>query len=92
MLSDPSGELAQSFDVLNEETGLAERGDFIINPKGEIVAYEVTNSSVGRDAAELLRRVQACQYVAEHGEEVCPANWHPGEPTLTPGLDLAGKL
>ncbi len=59
MLSDPSGELAQNFDVLNEETGLAERGDFIINPKGEIVAYEVTNSSVGRDAAELLRR--ACR-------------------------------
>jgi alkyl hydroperoxide reductase subunit AhpC len=56
------------------------------------VAYEVTNSSVGRDAAELLRRVQACQYVADHGEQVCPANWHPGDKTLTPGLDLAGKL
>lgn len=92
MLSDPAGELAQSFDVFNEETGLAERGDFIINPQGEIVAYEVTNSSVGRDAAEILRRVQACQFVAEHGEQVCPANWHPGDKTLKPGLDLAGKL
>lgn len=57
-----------------------------------MTAYEVTNSSVGRDAAEILRRVQACQYVAKHGEEVCPANWHPGDKTLVQGLDLVGKL
>ena len=92
MLSDPLGELAQAFDVFNEETGLAERGDFIINPHGEVMALEVTNSSVGRNAAEIVRRVEACQYMAEHGEQVCPAHWRPGEKTLTPGLDLAGKL
>ena len=92
MLSDPSGELAEDFDVFNEETGLAERGDFILDPEGKVTAYEVTNRSVGRDAAEILRRVQACQYVAKHGEEVCPANWHPGDKTLVQGLDLVGKL
>ena len=48
MLADPTGRLARDFDVMIEEDGVAERGDFIVNPQGEIVAYEVTagNGSV----------------------------------------------
>ena len=38
---------------------MAERGTFIINPEGKVVAYEVTAGNVGRNAEELLRRVQA---------------------------------
>ena len=32
------------------------------------------------------------QFVAKHGDKVCPARWEPGDETLTPGLDLVGKL
>jgi len=49
-------------------------------------------NNIGRSAEELLRKVQAAQFVREHGGEVCPAKWKPGEKTLTPGLDLVGKI
>ena len=92
MLADPTHALAEDFDVYIEEDGVAERGSFIVNPQGRIVAYEVTAGNVGRNADELLRRVQASQFVAEHGDEVCPAKWRPGAETLKPGLELVGRL
>lgn len=92
MLADPTGALARDFDVMIEADGLAERGTFIVNPEGKIVAYEVIAGNVGRNADELFRRVQASQFVAEHGDEVCPAKWQPGAETLKPSLDLVGLL
>ena len=92
MLADPTGKLARDFDVMIEEDGVAERGDFIVNPEGKIVAYEVIAGNVGRNAEEIFRRVQASQFVAEHGDEVCPAKWKPGAETLKPSLDLVGLL
>lgn len=92
MLADPTHALAKDFEVYIEADGLAERGSFIVNPEGKIVAYEVTAGNVGRNADELLRRVQASQFVAEHGDEVCPAKWQPGAETLKPSLDLVGQL
>ncbi len=92
MLADPTGALARDFDVMIEEDGMAERGSFIVNPQGKIVAYEVIAGNVGRNADELLRRLKASQFVAEHGDEVCPAKWQPGGETLKPSLDLVGLL
>ena len=92
MLADPTGKLARDFEVMIEEEGLALRGSFVINPEGEIKAYEVHDNGIGRNAEELLRKVQAAQFVAEHGDQVCPAKWQPGEETLVPSLDLVGKL
>ena len=79
-------------EVYIEENGLAERGSFIVNPEGKIVVYEVNAGNVGRNADELLRRLQASQFVAEHGDQVCPAKWQPGAETLKPSLDLVGML
>ena len=92
MLADPTHCLAKDFEVYIEADGVAERGSFIVNPEGKIVAYEVNAGNVGRNADELLRKVQACQFVAEHGDEVCPAKWQPGAETLKPSLDLVGQL
>jgi len=92
MLADPTHALATDFDVLIEKDGMAERGTFVLNPEGKIVAYEVSAGNVGRNAEELFRKVQALQFVAEHGDEVCPAKWKPGEETLKPSLDLVGML
>jgi peroxiredoxin (alkyl hydroperoxide reductase subunit C) len=92
MLADPTAALAKEFDVLIEASGLAERGTFIVNPEGKIAAYEVSAGNVGRNADELLRKVQALQFVAAHGDEVCPAKWQPGGETLKPSLDLVGVL
>ena len=52
----------------------------------------IESGNVGRNAEELLRKVQACQFVHEHGDEVCPAKWQPGAETLKPSLDLVGAL
>jgi len=92
MLADPTGVLSRGFDVMIEEAGLAERGTFIVNPEGAIVAYEVVAGNVGRNADELLRRLQALQFVASHPSEVCPAKWKQGGETLKPSIDLVGKI
>jgi peroxiredoxin (alkyl hydroperoxide reductase subunit C) len=92
MLADPANVLSRQFGVLIEEDGLALRGTFIVNPEGQIKAYEVNDLGIGRNAEELVRKVQAAQFVAEHGDKVCPAKWTPGEDTLEPSLDLVGKL
>ena len=92
MLADPTHKISEDFGVLIPEEGLALRGSFVINPEGEIVTYEVNSLGIGRTAQELLRKVQAAQFVAENGDQVCPANWKPGEKTLKPSLDLIGKL
>ena len=92
MLADPTHALCRDFEVLIESDGLAERGSFIVNPEGKIVSYEVSAGNVGRNADELFRKLQACQFVHEHGDEVCPAKWKPGAETLKPSLDLVGML
>lgn len=91
MVADPTGKLSREFEVMIEEEGLALRGSFVINPEGKIVAYEVHDLGIGREASELLRKLQAAKFVAEHGE-VCPAKWQPGSETIKPSIDLVGKL
>lgn len=68
----PTGKLAKDLDVYIEDAGQAERGTFVINPDGEVVLYEVSAGNIGRNADELLRKVEAAQFVYEHGDEVCP--------------------
>lgn len=92
MLADPTHALSLDFEVYIEEDGMSERGTFVVNPEGKIVAYEVNAGNVGRNADELLRKVLALQFVAAHGDEVCPAKWQPGAQTLKPSLDLVGQL
>ncbi len=92
MIGDPSGKISRGFDVLIEEAGLALRGTFIVNKQGIIKAAEINDLGIGRSAADLVRKVQAAQYVETHDGEVCPAKWTPGAKTLKPGLDLVGKI
>ncbi len=92
MIGDPTGEITRNFDVMREGMGLADRGTFVIDPDGVIQAMEITAEGIGRDAEDLLRKVKAAQYVAEHPGEVCPAKWKEGEETLAPSLDLVGKI
>jgi peroxiredoxin len=92
MLADPTLTISRNFEVLIEEDGMAYRGTFVINPEGKIKIIEVHDNGIGRDAKELLRKVQAAQYVASHPNEVCPAKWTPGSETLSPSLDLVGKI
>lgn len=92
LIGDPTLALSRNFGVLIEEEGLATRGTFVIDPSGRIKIIEIHDNGIGRDAKELLRKVQAAQYVASHPGEVCPAKWTPGAKTLAPSLELVGKI
>lgn len=92
MLGDPAHVISRGFDVLIEGVGQALRGTFVVNPEGVIKVAEIHDLGIGRSAKDLVRKVQAAQYVANNDGEVCPANWTPGAKTLKPGLDLVGKI
>lgn len=92
MIGDPTHAISREFDVLDESTGLADRGTFIIDPDGVIQAAEINAGGIGRDASTLINKVKAAQYVRNHPGEVCPAKWQEGGQTLKPSLDLVGKI
>ena len=92
MLADPTGALSRFFGVYNEDSGLAYRGTFVVDPEGKVKLAEMQDNAIGRNAEELVRKIQAAQFVATHDGEVCPAKWTPGAATLKPGLDLVGKI
>src|SRR5450759_2012452 len=84
MGADPTGKVSKLFGVYDPGSGLALRGTFVISPAGKLVASEVNFYNVGRNADELLRKMQANAYLADHPAEACPAQWHTGEKTLKP--------
>ncbi len=92
LVGDPTHTLTRMFGVHIEEEGLALRGTFVINPDGIIKTAEIHDNAIARDVKETLRKVQAAQYVAKHPGQVCPAKWQEGAKTLTPSLDLVGKI
>ena len=81
LVSDLKREICQAYNVLNED-GEADRGLFIINPKGIIMHSTINKAPVGRNIDETLRVLQAYQYVESHPDEVCPAGWTPGDKTM----------
>ena len=92
MLADPTGVLSRGFGVMIEEDGMAYRGTFLVNPEGKIKIVEIQDNSIGRNADELVRKVEAALFVANHPGEVCPAKWKQGAETLKPSIDLVGKI
>ena len=96
MLADPTGKLLRDYDVMIEEeaedNGCARRGTFIIDPDGVVKSMELNHNAIGRSSSELIRKLQAAQFTREHGDQVCPMNWKPGEVTLKPGKELVGKI
>jgi peroxiredoxin (alkyl hydroperoxide reductase subunit C) len=92
MLADPTGVLSRGFGVMSEEDGMAYRGTFLVNPEGKVKIAEIQDNSIGRNADELVRKVEAAIFVATHPGEVCPAKWKQGTETLKPSIDLVGKI
>ena len=92
MAADTTGHLSRLLGVYDPETGLALRGTFIFNPEGRLVGSEITYYEVGRNAQELLRKMQAYLYVRTHPGEVCPARWTPGQSTLKPSEKIVGHV
>jgi lipoyl-dependent peroxiredoxin subunit C len=77
MLADIKRELAGSLGILDPEAGVAQRATYIVDPQGVIRFVYVTDLSVGRSPAEVLRVLDALQT-----DELCPCNWQKGDETL----------
>lgn len=92
MIADPTGKICKEFGTYIDNEGISLRGSFIIDPDGTLKSYEINDNSIGRSIKELIRKLQAAVYVRKHGDQVCPASWQPGDKTLTPGMDLVGKI
>ncbi len=92
MISDRTGEITKYFNIRNEETGNAERWTFIISPKGILKSIEITTEPLWRSAQELLRKIQALNFIENNPWHACPANRNIGLKTLKPSLDITGKI
>lgn len=90
LLSDKSCKIARDYGVLDEETGIAFRGLFIIDGAGILRQMTINDLPVGRSIDETLRLVQAFKYTDEFGE-VCPVDWKPGSKTIKPDVDASKK-
>ncbi len=87
LVADLKKEVSKAYNVLDEDAGVALRGLFIIDPEGIIMHATINNLPVGRNVDETLRVLQAFQHVQTHPDEVCPANWTPGQKTMHPDPD-----
>ena len=83
LVSDLTKSISKSYNVLTSD-GKALRGLFLIDNNGIIQYSVINNLDFGRSIDETLRTLQAIQYVQSHPDEVCPANWKPGDSTVIP--------
>jgi len=85
LIADITHAIAKAYDV-EAAAGVAYRGTFLIDTQG-VVRHQVVNDlPLGRNFDELLRVVDALQFVEEHGE-VCPAGWNKGQSGFKPDAD-----
>jgi peroxiredoxin (alkyl hydroperoxide reductase subunit C) len=86
LIGDISKEVSRAYGMVVEDAsddmhGVTLRGTVIISPAGKVLHVSNTDAPVGRSVDEVLRLIQAFQYVEKHGE-VCPAGWKPGQKTV----------
>jgi len=92
MGSDCTHEICKEFGTHIDKEGVSQRATFIIDPEGVLKAMDIHDNSIGRSAKEILRKLKASKFVAEHRGQVCPASWEPGKETLKPSTKLVGKI
>ncbi|MBD1550846.1 peroxiredoxin [Pseudomonas typographi] len=77
MVADVKHEITRAYGIEHED-GVALRASFLIDQQGVVQHQVVNNLPLGREVDEMLRLVEALQFIEEHGE-VCPAGWRPGQ-------------
>ena len=92
MLADHSTEVADIYNILDIESWIAWRGTFIIDPDGILRGIEVTSGPLGRNSDELIRKIEALQFMRANPEQACPAKWVIWAKTLTPSIKMAWEV
>jgi peroxiredoxin (alkyl hydroperoxide reductase subunit C) len=86
MIADVSHAICKAYDVEHADAAVAYRGTFLIDKNGQVRHQVVNDLPLGRNMDELIRIVDALQFVEEHGE-VCPAGWSKGSNGMTPDAE-----
>ena len=93
MAADVTGAVARMFGVLDEGSGLALRGTYLISPDGKLMNSEMNFYNMGRNIDELLRKLKANIYLGKKPAEGCPSKWKDeGDKTLAPSAKMVGKV
>lgn len=83
LLSDITKSIARMYEALDEAEGISFRSLFLIDKKNIIQSMQINNLSLGRNIHEVIRLIDAVEFVETHGE-VCPANWSLGQEGMKP--------
>ena len=89
LIADTDHKISKDYGCLidhGEDSGIAFRATYIIDKEGILRHMSINDTPVGRNPDEVLRLVQAFQYVDENGE-VCPAKWKPGKKSIPPKVN-----
>ena len=92
MLADHNLEIADIYNILDEKTWIAWRWTFIIDPEWIVRWIEVTSWPLWRNSEELLRKIEALQYMHSNPWQACPARWTPWAKTLTPSIKISWEV
>ena len=92
MLADHSTEVAYMYNLLDEESGIAGRGTYVIDPDGVIRSIEIASGPLWRNSVELIRKIEALQFMRANPTQACPAKWSVWAKTLTPNIKIAGEV
>lgn len=92
MAADHNGKLSKELGIYDESSGVAQRAAFIVDGEGVLRGIDITSDNIGRSAGEVLRKVKALKFVTENKGKACPASWDEGAKTLTPSINIVGKV
>ncbi|MBU6415079.1 redoxin domain-containing protein [Patescibacteria group bacterium] len=92
MAADHNGKFSRELGIYDEESGVAQRAAFIIDPDGVLRAVEIVADAIGRNAGEILRKLKALDFVRKNPGKVCPASWDEGGKTIEPSIKKAGRV
>lgn len=92
MLSDKLLEVSDVYNLLDEESGMAGRWTFIIDPDGFVKWIEITSGPLGRNSDELIRKIQALEFMRSNPWTACPAKWAVWDKTLNPSIKISGHV
>jgi NADH-dependent peroxiredoxin subunit C len=91
MASDNNGAVAKAYGIYLENSGMAIRARFIIDPEGIVKAVEMLVPPIGRNVNELIRQIKALQAIAANPGKAAPAGWKPGDKLIGTSKEYIGK-
>ncbi len=84
LITDTSKKVAQLYNMIHPQQSTSQtiRSVYIVDPSGIIRTIMHYPMSTGRSFSEIIRTIKALQ-IAEAENVLPPAEWQPGDPTLT---------